>query len=175
MLRGLGHIVTVMRHRRMVIIHCAKCGILRQGIFHDLSKYSLTELIPGIKYYQGNRSPNEAERKDKGYSEAWMHHKGRNKHHFEYWTDYDPVKRVLVPIKMPINYVKEMFCDRVAATKVYQKENYTESAPLDYFLGGRAKTSMHPDTAVLLEKLLVMLKEKGEKETFLYLKTLKDY
>lgn len=171
----IGHIRTTLKHRHTVIYHCAKCGILFQGLFHDLSKYSPTEFIPGIKYYQGNRSPNEAERRDKGYSEAWMHHKGRNRHHFEYWTDYDPVKRVLVPIKMPLNYVKEMFCDRVAATKVYRKGDYHEGAPLEYFQGGRAKTAMHPDTAALLEKLLLMLRDEGEEKTFRYIKNLKEY
>lgn len=164
-----------MKHRRTVMKHCAKCGILGQGIRHDLSKYSPTEFLPGIRFYQGNRSPNEAERREKGYSEAWMHHKGRNRHHFEYWTDYDPVKRVMVPIKMPLRYVKEMFCDRVAATKVYQKEKYHEGAPLEYFQSGRAKMAMHPETAALLEKLLVMLKEDGEEKTFKYIKNLKQY
>lgn len=174
-MKAISHLRTTLKHRHKVIYHCAKCGILWQGLFHDLSKYSPTEFLPSAKYFQGNRSPNEAERRDKGYSEAWMHHKGRNRHHFEYWTDYDPVKRMLVPIKMPLRYVKEMFCDRVAATKVYQGKKYTERAPLDYFLGGRAKSAMHPQTAELLEKLLTMLYERGEEETFAYIKKLKDY
>lgn len=171
----IGHIRTTLKHRHRVIYHCAKCGILWQGLLHDLSKYSPTEFLPGISYYQGNRSPNEAERREKGYSEAWMHHKGRNRHHFEYWTDYDPVKRVLVPIKMPLRYVKEMFCDRVAATKVYRGEDYYEGAPLEYFLSGNAKKAMHPETAALLEKLLVMLRDDGEAKTFAYLKQLRKY
>ena len=104
----------------MVIKHCWYAGIFLQGLKHDLSKYTPTEFIPGVKYYQGNRSPNEGEREDYGYSKAWMHHKGRNRHHFEYWTDYDTKTRLLTPIKMPLKYVKEMFCDRVAASKFYQ-------------------------------------------------------
>ncbi len=170
-----GHLKTIMKHRRMVIIHCAKCGILWQGLRHDLSKYSPTEFREGIKFYQGTRSPNEAERAEKGYSEAWMHHKGRNRHHFEYWTDYNPVTKVMSPVKMPLRYVKEMFCDRVAATKVYQGGNYTPSAPLDYFQRGNAKKAMHPETAALLEKLLIMLNDEGEEKTFSYIKSLKDY
>ena len=80
-----GHLRTINRHRHKVIAHCAKAGILWQGLRHDLSKYSPTEFIPGVKYFQGTRSPNEAERELNGYSLAWMHHKGRNRHHFEYW------------------------------------------------------------------------------------------
>ena len=31
---------------------------------------------------------NNAEREDTGVSTAWLHHKGRNKHHYEHWVDY---------------------------------------------------------------------------------------
>ena len=86
-----GHLRTITKHRHMVIKHCKKAGILWQGLRHDLSKYSPTEFIPGVKYYTGTKSPNEGERIDKGYSVAWLHHKGRNKHHFEYWMDYSNV------------------------------------------------------------------------------------
>ena len=120
------HFKTITRHRNKVILHCAKAGILWQGLFHDLSKYSPEEFIPGVIFYQGTRSPNEGEREEYGYSAAWMHHKGRNKHHFEYWTDYDPKTRQMEPVKMPLKYVKEMFCDRVAASKIYGGEKYTD-------------------------------------------------
>ena len=63
MLRNLWHhFLLITRHRHKVIAHCKKAGILWQGLRHDLSKYSPTEFIPGVKYYQGNRSPNEKER-----------------------------------------------------------------------------------------------------------------
>ena len=107
-----GHLRTINRHRHKVIAHCAKAGILWQGLRHDLSKYSPTEFIPGVKYFQGTRSPNEAERELNGYSLAWMHHKGRNRHHFEYWIDVDPVEKIYKPVKMPLRFLAEMFCDR---------------------------------------------------------------
>lgn len=173
--KAMGHLRTTLRHRHRVIAHCAHCGILRQGLLHDLSKYSPTEFVQGMKYYQGTRSPNEAERRDRGYSVAWMHHKGRNRHHFEYWTDYNILTRRTEAVKMPLKYVKEMFCDRVAATKVYRRGDYNDGAALEYFLGGNAKNTMHPETAALLEKLLVMLKEEGERKTFAYIRNLKAY
>ena len=92
-----GHLSTVLNHRHMVMKHCFKAGIFFRGITHDLSKFSPTEFIQGVKYYQGNRSPNEKERETEGYSKAWIHHKGRNKHHFEYWTDYSPETKKLEP------------------------------------------------------------------------------
>lgn len=161
-----GHFRTITRHRHKVIAHCAKAGILWQGLRHDLSKYSPTEFIPGVKYYQGTRSPNEAEREKNGYSLAWMHHKGRNRHHFEYWIDVDPVEKVYKPVKMPLRFLAEMFCDRVAASKIYRGAKYRDSDPLDYFLSRKPTRSIHPETSDMLEKLLRMLAEQGEERTF---------
>ncbi len=168
----IGHIKTITRHRHAVIRHCFKAGIFWQGLCHDLSKYKPIELRSGAKYYKGTRSPNEVEREILGYSEAWMHHKGRNRHHFEYWNDYNPKERRVRPVKMPIKYVVEMFCDRVAASKIYQGENYTQRHPLDYFLGGKENRFIHPDTSDLMEYLLNMLAEQGEDAAFAYLRRL---
>ncbi len=163
-----GHLSTITRHRHMVMRHCKKAGILRQGLVHDLSKYSPTEFFPGVRYYQGTRSPNEAEREAQGYSLAWMHHKGRNRHHFEYWSDYNPKTKKVEPVKMPMRYLAEMFCDRVAASKIYNKENYNQTCPLAYFQKSTArKTGMlHPETAAELMELLELLAEQGEDAAF---------
>ena len=172
MAHPLLHFITITRHRHRVIAHCFRAGIGFQGLFHDLSKYSPAEFIAGVRYYQGNRSPNERERELFGYSAAWMHHKGRNRHHFEYWTDYDPQKHCVVPVKMPLRYVAEMFCDRVAASKIYKGAEYKSSDPYDYFIKGKANRFIHPETHELLEKLLIMLRDDGEVKTFVYLRTL---
>ena len=168
----LGHFRTITRHRHKVIAHCAKAGILWQGLFHDLSKYSPTEFLAGARYYTGKRSPNEGERAACGYSSAWLHHKGRNKHHFEYWTDYNMQERRVKPVKMPLRYAAEMFCDRVAASKIYQGKNYTESHPYDYFARGEVTRFIHPDTSELVKGWLLMLRDKGEKETFAHIRRL---
>lgn len=167
------HFRTITRHRHKVIYHCMRCGIFWQGLRHDLSKYSPTEFWAGARFYLGDRSPTEAERREYGYSRAWMHHKGRNKHHFEYWTDYNYKTRRVEPVEMPIKYVKEMFCDRVAAGKIYLGKNYTNQNPIDYFINGNAKNLMHSETAKLLESWLRMLLEEGEAKTFAYIKKLK--
>lgn len=168
----IGHFRTVTRHRNMVMRHCKKAGIFWQGLLHDLSKYSPAEFCAGVKYYQGTRSPNEQERQELGYSAAWMHHKGRNRHHFEYWTDYSMQTGKLEPVKMPLRYVAEMFCDRVAASKIYNGEDYKDSDPLEYFERAKQRRMIHPETSALLECLLSMLAEKGEERTFDYLHTL---
>lgn len=170
---AFGHFKTITKHRHKVIAHCARAGILWQGLRHDLSKYSPAEFLAGARYYQGTRSPNEAERELYGYSKAWLHHKGRNRHHFEYWFDYDPKTKMNAPVKMPLKYVIEMFCDRVAASKIYQGKNYTDEQPLEYFLRAKGRRVIHPETSDFLESLLVMLAEKGEKATFDYIKVYK--
>ena len=172
---ALRHFMTITKHRHAVIRHCKKAGILWQGLFHDLSKYSPAEFLSGAKYYQGDKSPNDMERRVYGYSKAWMHHKGRNRHHFEYWTDYNPEIGRYGPVKMPINYVKEMFCDRVAASKIYQGDKYTESHPIEYFERGRKNRLIHQETSDFLEKLLIMLRDEGEEKTFEYIRNVKEY
>ena len=93
----------------------------------------------------------------------------------KYWNDYDPVTKRPEPVKMPLVYVKEMFCDRVAAGKIYNGDNYSDADPLSYFMRAKGRRVIHPDTSELLERLLVMLKEKGEKRTFAYIRRLKKY
>lgn len=169
------HLATITHHKNMVRSGCFKIGLYKQGLLHDLSKYSPTEFIVGCKYYKGYMSPNNAEREDKGYSSAWLHHKGRNKHHLEYWIDYtvgetDNGHDGMGGMKMPIKYVCEMFIDRISASKNYQKDKYTNESPYKYYLKGKHHYMMHKDTQALLQYMLVMLAVKGEKETFPYVK-----
>ena len=161
------HLKTVGTHRRGVRKLCFKCGLYKQGLLHDLSKYQLVELLPQIKYWTGKRSPIDEEIEDKGYSEAWLHHKGHNKHHYEYWLDPVHMKE---PCRMPMRYIAEMFCDRVAACKTYQKEKYTDGSALTYFEGSAVKPLMHPQTRQELTYLLTMLRDEGEEKTFHYIK-----
>ncbi len=160
------HFITITKHRNKVVAHCFKAGIGLQGMFHDMSKYGPTEFIPGAKYYEGTRSPNEKEREEIGYSVAWMHHKGRNKHHLEYWNDINMKTKVYEPVPMPMRYLVEMFCDRVAASKIYKGKDYTDSSALEYYNRGYARPKMHPTTADQLEVWLNMLAAEGEKATF---------
>jgi len=158
-----------MRHRREVRRNCFKAGLIRRGLLHDLSKFSPAEFIAGAKYYQGNRSPQAKEREIFGYSAAWLHHKGRNKHHFEYWTDVDANGNP-VAVEMPPVYFAEMVCDRIAASKVYMGKNYDDSCALQYFEKRKDNCRMNKKTAERLEYFLTLLKEKGEKVTIAELK-----
>ena len=116
---------------------------------------------------------------ERGYSQSWLHHKGRNRHHYEYWTDYSNATHRVEPVKMPLKYVIEMFCDRVAACKTYQGEKYNDRKPLEYYQWGKGRHLMHDETDAFLEKLLILLAEEGEDKTFAwiraYLKEHKEY
>ncbi len=168
------HFLTVTEHRLLVMKLCFKVGLYRQGLLHDLSKYSFAEFWVGAMYYQGNRSPNNAEREERGYSSAWLHHKGRNKHHYEYWVDYnsraESAEEILIPVKMPIKYVVEMLMDRISASKVYNRGNYSDDLPLKYFAFSMERITMHEDTKRLLYKLLKMLSVRGEERTFKFIR-----
>ena len=166
-----GHLSTINHHKMEVMRLCFKVGLYKQGLMHDLSKYSPKEFISGVVFYTGDKSPNTTERRVTGKSEAWLHHKGRNRHHFEYWIDYGQEPgSAMQGMKMPVKYVVEMFCDRVAACKTYYKENYNDSMPFEYFNKNRKHYMMHPETMELLGKMLIMLKRCGEEDTLVYIR-----
>lgn len=168
------HFLTITHHKLVVMKGCFRVGLYKQGLLHDLSKYTWDEFRTGVNYYQGNRSPNAAEKEDKGYSSAWLHHKGRNKHHFEYWTDVSTREQnwKIVGVKMPINYLAEMVMDRIAASKIYQGKNYHDGMPYEYFARNKEYLVMHEDTKAMLDKILLMLKNEGERKTFAYIRKL---
>ena len=162
------HLHTVQTHRREVRKNCFCCGLYRQGLTHDLSKFSPSEFIESVRYYQGTRSPYMYEKEHFGFASGWLHHKGRNRHHWEYW--YDMIDGRWQPLQMPFNYFVEMICDRVAACRIYQKEKYTRESALNYFLSRNDRLYMHPKDAEHLEQVLRAIAEKGEKVVFADLK-----
>ena len=173
--KAIGHFTTITRHRHLVRRHCFQMGLYRQGLMHDLSKYSPTEFLVGARYYQGTRSPNARERELFGYSTAWLHHKGRNKHHFEYWIDFfakAPEGDGVVPVRMPDRYVAEMIADRVAACMIYKGDEYNAYDSLKYYEREKriVRKLIHPDTINKLEFFLQMLGDQGEAATFKYIK-----
>ena len=164
----IGHTRTVLTHKKEVAKICFKFGLYWQGIVHDLSKFTLTEFIPSVKYYQGNRSPIEAEKEEKGYSMAWLHHKSRNKHHFWFWVDWDS-KQCQYPVRMPLKYVYEMIADTVAAGKVYSKnagKEWKQSDPYEYYKTHNRDAEngiefMEFCTKAVLDNMYVDMKEYG--------------
>ena len=167
------HFKVITRHRTLVCRYCFRLGLYWQGLTHDLSKYSPREFLVGAKYFQGDRSPNDAERREKGYSTAWLHHKGRNRHHLEYWTDYGKQADGtigIVGVEMPVRYVAEMFCDRLAASRVYRGSEFRPEDPWKFFQHSKEHTILNKNTEELLERMLVKLKDEGEEAAFAYIR-----
>lgn len=166
--RFIFHLHTINAHRREVRKNCFKCGLYWQGLTHDLSKYSPSEFFESVRYFQGNRSPYMYEKEHFGFAGGWLHHKGRNRHHWEYW--YDMKDGVWQPLQMPFNYFVEMVCDRVAACRIYQKDRYTKESALKYYLTRNDSKYMHPDDAEKLKKVLTDISIYGEDRVFADLK-----
>lgn len=133
-----------------------------RGILHDLSKYSPTEFFESIKYYTGTHSPIAECRRKEGYSKAWLHHKGRNKHHHEYWVDFYPEPR---PVMMPYKYVAEMICDKMAAGIIYNGKNWTQSTELEYYLRERKTNLIDERVDKLLVEVFTQVKDYGINKT----------
>ena len=163
-----GHLKTITKHKIAVTKLCFRCGLYKQGLLHDLSKYSWVEFSAGARYYQGNRSPIDREKEVKGYSLGWLHHKGRNKHHWEYWLDN--AADGIQPLEMPLNHVIEMYCDRTAASKIYMKDAYHDGSAYEYFMRGYHHVLMHPNTKALLEHILIYQRDHGTDQTIAYIR-----
>ena len=152
------HVGLVIRHKHHVFLNCVRCGIPWRGVVHDLSKFSPFELFESVRYYNGKRSPIAICRRERGVSRAWLHHKGRNKHHIEYWLDGDCEVTPLMPYK----YAVECFCDKVAATKVYRGREYTDTAPLSHWERYGNKVDGNPRTMSFLDAAFRALAQEGK-------------
>jgi len=153
------HIGLVIRHKNKVFIHCVKCGLVWRGIVHDLSKFSPTELFESARYFQGNRSPIGVCRRANGVSHAWLHHKGRNKHHIEYWLDPDCE---VTPV-MPYKYAVECICDKLAATKTYKGKDYSPDKLIEHWERYGNKVNGNPKTMQFIERVFFDIKLHGER------------
>ena len=168
------HLKTVRTHRKYVCKACFNAGLYWQGLTHDLSKYSLTELKI-CKYYTGKGSPHQVAREELGYSPSWIHHYHTNKHHFQFWWDEDEEGKI-IPMKMPYKYLMESFCDMLGASKAYNPESWKPKMLLDYWeqkcLGKRI---MHEDSVILLDYLIRQLVLDGEENFFEWYNDLEDW
>ena len=153
------HSWLVIRHKHKVFVNCAKCGLIFRGLVHDLSKFSPTEFFESAKYYQGNRSPIGVCRRTKGVSRAWLHHKGRNKHHIEYWLDPDCAETPLMPYK----YAVECICDKLAATKTYKGKEYSPDKLIEHWEKYGSKVNGNPKTMAFIERVFRDIRDHGEK------------
>lgn len=156
------HLHLVNRHRFLVFKLSIKAGIPFRGFIHDLSKYSPIEFFESVKYFNGQKSPISFAKKENGYSKAWLHHKGRNKHHFEYW--YDPCAPQKTPI-IPYKYTVEMICDTLAAGMIYKGKEWYPGYQLEYFEKRKDKEFINEDIQKVLQEVYKQVNKKGINKT----------
>ena len=169
--RFTGHLKTVHIHRKNVRYGCFRLGLYRQGLLHDLSKYSPAEFFRSVRFYDGHRSPNAIDRRLNGCSRSWLHHKGRNRHHFEYWIDFmGPPVNGIMACKMPMRYLAEMVCDRRAACIAYHGKDFHPGDAWHYYARTKDFIVIHPDTKAVLEKALLLLRDERDDAMFSFLR-----
>ena len=167
------HLKTVHRHRKYVRQACFKMGLFWQGLTHDLTKYSITELKM-CKYWTGKGSPHQACRNAIGYSPSWIHHYHKNKHHFQYWWDEDENGKI-IPIKMPYKYVIESFCDMLGASRAYNPKEWKPSMLLNYWdTKCKGKRIMNEESLNLVDMLICTLDKLGLEDFFKWYKGAKE-
>lgn len=156
------HTKLVLTHKWVVFKLCCKLGMPYRGFMHDWSKFSPQEFFESVKYYNGHQSPIIASKKENGYSKAWLHHKGRNKHHPEYWLDVSlPQKSILMPYK----YAAEMICDKLAAGIVYNGKAWTKDSQIKYYMKERETSMLNPKIDRFLLQVFTEVSERGLDET----------
>ena len=156
------HFKLITHHKWIVFKLCCKIGEPWRGFWHDVSKYSPTEFGESIKYYVGTHSPITEAKKDRGYSEAWLHHKGRNKHHLEYWVDETAPNKT--PI-IPYEYAAEMICDKLAAGIVYQGKKWTKEYELEYWKEEKEKIRANEKIKQFITAVMEQVARDGIDET----------
>ena len=155
------HFHTINKHRFYVFRLSVRAGVPLQGLVHDLSKYSCVEFFEGVRFYQGEYSPIHNAYKKLGYSNAWLHHKGRNRHHYEYWYDYGLEKPAIL---MPYKYFAEMVCDQLAAGMVYDGDKWNNSSQLKYWMRAREKAQIDERIDKALVKVYTEVEKYGVKK-----------
>lgn len=162
---AFNHFKTILTHKYWVFVYSCKLGIPWQGLIHDMSKFSPTEFSESVKYYMGTSSPIPQAKLKQGFSLAWQHHKGRNPHHYEYWTDnYD---NGTTTIQMPYKYVLELVADYLAAGRTYRGKYFAFRDEWDWWVMRIANNppKMHPksrELATHLFRILYTYEDKGQ-------------
>ncbi len=143
------HLMKIIEHRKWVRHYCFRIGLLWQGIVHDLSKFSPVEFIESARFYQGGRSPIDACKEKNSVSVAWLHHRGINKHHWEYWVD--DLQKGMRPICMPYRYAAEMLCDYLGAGRAYMGDGFSYEKEYEWWKKKRDVIVVHPAVRTFIQ------------------------
>lgn len=146
-----GHLRNIIVHKYWVYHYGKQIGVgTWRLLMHDISKFSPIEFWESVEFYQGTSSPIPPCKKANGFSKAWQHHKGRNPHHYEYWTDNYDAGTTLIP--MPLYYLEELLADWMAAGRTYQGKSFTFEGQADWWKNKKAgNPAIHPLTITMID------------------------
>lgn len=154
------HFEYTMRHKWFVFIECCKMGIPVQGIFHDMSKFTIKEFVPyALFFFDENGKKIDGIRDKTGaynplatgnssFESAWFWHQARNKHHWQYWIslgDHCSYSAIEIPRK----YVLEMIADWRGAGMAQSTPNV-----LKWYESSKDKMVLHIETRKMIEQIL---------------------
>ena len=162
MLNAIKHFKLISKHKYYVFKNCWKAGLIWRGIKHDLSKYSPTEFLESVRYFSGDRSPIDNCKEINGWSRAWMHHKCRNTHHFEYYIDN--INGEQIAIQMPFKDAAELICDYLGAGQAYMKKNFSYEKEYNWWQKKKKNLGLiHNQTKIFIDIVFEELKENSDK------------
>lgn len=145
------YILLLIKHKWIVFKLLLKAGLYKQAIAHDLSKLNPIEIIGYNEPYGSAK-----------FNAAWLHHKGRNKHHCQYWTDINE-NNELVVVDMPQKYIYELVADWISAGQCYEK-NWTQTEPFNYLSTVYNTDLMSARTLQLVAAITFDIKIQGAAE-----------
>jgi len=166
-MRYLVHLKNILLHKYYVFFACLKLKVpLYLAIFHDISKFKLSEFIPYAKYYY-NKDGSHADVKDKhgeleytkeanNIKVAWLYHSHTNRHHWNYWITIRS-DGLIYPNIIPDKYIKEMVADWIGASKAYN----LNIKVIDWYNKEKENLILHQDTRTKIEKILQILEYNG--------------
>ncbi len=154
----------VAKHKWYVYKELSKHKMYLQGIFHDLSKFRLSEFIPYARFFYNEDGSKKVKKDEVGYYKptesgdknfdfACSLHYKRNKHHWQYWTtaqDYRGIKIFLIPEK----YIIEMICDWIGAAKA---QGHDAQSVIKWYKLNRPKMQLHETSARKIAELLMII------------------
>lgn len=142
----------IITHKFWVAYYCFQVGLYWQGLVHDLSKFSRTEFLRSVEYWNDEISSLANEKKINGYSETFLHHRGRNPHHYEYWIH--SLDEGGIPAEMQLRKYKPDTDISIFVTHMVNRkgiENLAKTFNKVYFTNSYRTWDNLPDNVIQIE------------------------
>lgn len=118
MRRYISYIRYLVLHKWFVLVEGRRLGVpLWRLLMHDLSKLLPGEFLPYARHFYNPDGSKRGKFADPAFDIAWLKHKSRNRHHWEWWVYWENGEPVAIP--MPEQVMLEMVADWRAVSRFY--------------------------------------------------------